>query len=821
MNEDSAAHRYRRAKAIALEALDRAPSERQSFIDQRCGDRETLRKEVRWLVEAAEDSSVDEVPERFQAAATQALKNVSLEVPLPRNYRLIRRLDQGGMGIVYLAERVDGDIRQRVALKLLHPSGKTGESLAAGQFKTEQRILSRLGHPNIARLIDAGLTGEGRPFMATEYVDGERIDHWCARHGSGIQERLVLFLKVCAAVDYAHRHMVIHRDIKPANILVTAQGEPKLLDFGIARALDGPDEGGSAIRTQAQALTMAYASPEQISGESLSAASDVYSLGVVLYELLTGIQPFDHVESDRDLHAAILAGEFEAPREQSADAVGGRVARDLDAIVVKAMSCRAEQRYASAEALADDIRRFLDHRPVRARGNHALYRARRFVRRHRWGVAAGIGVAAMLLVFLVDREMQLERIAWERDRAEAVTEFMNGMFAGADSLPSRGSEVTVREILDLGAGQLSSVDHDSPALLGSMYLALGQSYNALGLGEKALPLLREAQAALAPSLPPGQKALIQAEVGAALDSGGRAIEAIAADRRAIELFEAASGDFAEDILRVRIRKLRNHANVLDVPLAQTISELIGVIGEIEARSDAPGDLLFEAKAALVGAHVVDGAASDALETAVQARSLAERLFEPGDPRRLRGRYVHATALLLEDPETAVEMYKSLVDDYERLIGPSQRLANRIGNFGVALSRVGRDRESMQAFSRSAEMIEDLAGRDHYLYRLSISNLAALHLRQGEPQEAEALVRTILVDRERRTGRPGGAEIRYRASALDILGSALTLQGRLDEAAEVYGQALALLDLDSGAEWPELEAAISARLAEVERELGSR
>lgn len=821
MSEETAAQRYRRAKAIVLEALERSADERQSFIDQRCGDDERLREEVLWLMAAAEDSSVDEVPEQFQAAAARALKDVSLEVPLPRNYRLIRRLDQGGMGIVYLAERVDGEIRQRVALKLLHPSGKAGESIAAGRFATEQNILSRLSHPNIARLIDAGVTGEGRPFMATEYVEGERIDHWCARHGSAIGDRLVLFRKVCAAVDYAHRHMVIHRDIKPANILVTPQGEPKLLDFGIARMLDAPEQDGSVPGAEAHALTMAYASPEQISGESLSAASDVYSLGVVLYELLTGVRPFEHVDGDRDLRAAILAGEFESPRECVADDKSVRVARDLDAVVTKAMALQEDQRYASADALADDIRRFLDHRPVRARGNHAAYRARRFVRRHRWGVAAGIGVAAMLLVFFVDREMQLERIAWERDRAEAVTEFMNGMFAGADSLPSRGSEVTVREILDLGAGQLSNVDHDSPAVLGSMYLALGQSYNALGLGEKALPLLREAQAALAPSLPTGQRALIQAEVGAALDSGGQAIEAIEADQRAIELFESASGDFTEDILRVRIRKLRNHANVLDVPLEQTIASLNGVIAEIEARPEAPRDLLFEAKAALVGAHVVDGAASRALETAVQARSLAEELFEEGDPRRLRGRYVHATALLLDDPGTAVEMYKSLVDDYERLIGPSQRLANRIGNFGVALSRVGRDRESMQAFARSAEMIEDLAGRDHYLYRLSISNLAALHLRQGEPREAEALVRTILVDRERRTGRPGGAEIRYQASALDILGSALTLQGRLAEAAEVYGQALALLDLDSGAEWPQLEATISARLTEVERELGSR
>ncbi|MFW5926921.1 MAG: serine/threonine-protein kinase, partial [Wenzhouxiangella sp.] len=614
MSEESGARRYLRAKRIALEALELDMSERQAFIDRRCGDDSGLRDEVLWLIDAAENPDDDEVPEHFQAATRSALKEVSLEVPLPRNYRLIRRLDQGGMGIVYLAARVDGEIRQRVALKLLHLDATPEESLVR-RFATEQQILSRLSHPNIAHLIDAGVTAEGRPFMATEYVDGERIDHWCSRHRSPVRERLDLFLKVCAAVDYAHRHMVIHRDIKPANVLVTPQGEPKLLDFGIARLLDAPERLESAEPARGEALTMAYASPEQVTGEGLGAASDVYSLGVVLYELLASGQPFEHVRDQEALRRAILEGDFPSPRRRAAD--GPPVPRDLDAIVMKAMANRAERRYASVEALASDVRRFLEHRPVRARGDDMLYRSRRFVRRHRWAVAAGVAAAAMLVAYFVEREMQLERIAWERDRAEAVTEFMNEMFAGADSLPSRGSEVTVREILDLGAGQLSNAEDDSPAVLGSIYLTIGQAYNALGLGEKALPLLEEARAALSPSLPVGQRALIQAEVGAALDSGGRAVEAITADETAIELFERAPGDFSEEILRVRIRKLRNHANVLDLPLEETVSALEDLVAEIEADAGMPRELLFEAKAALAGAHVVAQDSRLALETALE------------------------------------------------------------------------------------------------------------------------------------------------------------------------------------------------------------
>ncbi|MEE4331376.1 MAG: serine/threonine-protein kinase, partial [Wenzhouxiangella sp.] len=291
MASDIEKDRYRRAKAIANLALDLPVAERGARVHAECAGDEALREEVQWLIDAAEDASDDQVPERFQESAQRALKEVSLNVPLPRDYRLVRRLNEGGMGVVYLAERTDGDLRQRVALKLLHLTTEP-DAAQARRFATERQILSRLSHPNIAHLIDGGLTADGRPFLATDYVDGERIDHWCQRHRCDVGQRLELFLKVLSAVDYAHRHMVIHRDLKPSNILVTGEGEPKLLDFGIARLLDRPDASDPKTDGDGQAMTLAYASPEQIRGEGLSAATDVYSLGVLLYELLTGARPF-------------------------------------------------------------------------------------------------------------------------------------------------------------------------------------------------------------------------------------------------------------------------------------------------------------------------------------------------------------------------------------------------------------------------------------------------------------------------------------------------------------------------------------------------
>ena len=799
-----------------MAALDHPSEERKEWVEQQCSDDAELLEEVRWLMAAAQDDAADEVPEQFQQATEQALREVSLQVPLPRDYRLIRRLSQGGMGIVYLAERSDGEIRQRVALKLLHVTDAPDEALKR-RFATEQQILSRLNHPNIAHLIDAGVTAEGRPFMATEFVDGQTIDAWCRDRGSTLEQRLDLFLKVCDAVDYAHRHMVIHRDLKPANILVSGDGEPKLLDFGIARLVDGQASRREDEKGEGRGLTLSYASPEQIEGRGLSTATDVYSLGVVLYELLTGVSPFTQHENADDLRGAVLAGTFEPPSRVENKQVK-RISPDLEAIVLKALRVDPESRYESARSLAEDLRRLLEYRPVIARRGHAMYRTGRFLRRHRLGVAVAALVGVLLVAFLVDRESQLQRIAWERDRAEAVTEFINQLFAGADSLPSRGNEVTVREILDLGTEQLRATDDYSPAQLGSMYLAIGRAYNGLGLGEQALPLLREAQAALAPTIRLEEQALIQAEIGAALDTSGRAIEAIAADRHALELFDKVPADQGDEVLRVRIRQLRNHANVMDVPLEETIAGLEGILAELDRRPDSHGELRFEALAALVGAHVFSNRPESALDLAGQARTLAEELYDANDPRRLRGRYVHANALLLSDPEQAVALYADLVDDHERMIGPSQRLANMIGNFGVALSREGRNRESMQAFARAADMIERVVGRDHYLYRLSISNLAALHLREGEPEEAERLVRGILTDVEWRFDEHGGVETMYRASALDILGSALVLQGRLDEAVAVYEQALELLEVDASGQWEEMSTSMSARLAEVKREL---
>jgi len=310
MSDNARAARYQRAQQIVHEVSSRTASDREAFLISACGDDAALRDEVEWLL-ASIESGNDDTPAAIAEISNRLLAAHRIEAVAPREYRLIERIGHGGMGQVWLAECDAGGVRQRVALKLLRGIDAPDER-ERHRFIAEGRILATLQHPNIAHLIDAGLDADGMPFLAMEFVDGERIDRWCDAHEPGLRRRMELFIKVCAAVEYAHGRLVIHRDLKPANILVGADGEPKLLDFGIARMLERND-AAAASTTVLHAMTPAYASPEQIEGKPLGTATDIYSLGIVLYELLTGARPFDHIAHPHERTTATLAGAITPP----------------------------------------------------------------------------------------------------------------------------------------------------------------------------------------------------------------------------------------------------------------------------------------------------------------------------------------------------------------------------------------------------------------------------------------------------------------------------------------------------------------------------
>jgi serine/threonine protein kinase len=455
------APRWQRLSELFDAAFDLPEDERAGFVARLRDDDAALADELGRLLAAdagaegfLEPPVAPETVQRFGA------------------YRLLRPLGHGGMGEVYLAERADGVFEQRVALKLLpHPTPGMVQ-----RFERERRILARLEHPNIARLLDGGLAEHGIPYFAMEFVDGVPITHYVRDRVLDVAATLRLFLPVCAAVQCAHRNLVVHRDLKPSNILVDADGAPKLLDFGIAKLLQATDPA-AAMRTATRAYTPDYAAPEQIRGGTITTATDVYALGVVLHELLAGRRPYslgDGVAPEQ----AVLAAEPAPPSAESGDPARRRALRgDLDRIVLTALAKEPERRYASVEALAADLRAHLDGRPVAARGDSTFYTLRKFARRNR--VAVGLGTAAALAMVAATafslRQAHLANA--EAASARASQKFMLNVFTQAEPWKNAGHQPTALELAKASMGKIDVELADQPLARADMYLGLNRLFS--------------------------------------------------------------------------------------------------------------------------------------------------------------------------------------------------------------------------------------------------------------------------------------------------------------------------------------------------------
>ncbi|MDQ3802846.1 MAG: protein kinase [Acidobacteriota bacterium] len=422
------AERWRQIEELLDAALEREPAERGPLLDRACAGDADLRREVEsLLVHETPSEDFIEAPAFVLAAdlladgAGEELENRRLGA-----YKILREIGRGGMGAVFLAERSDGEFQQKVALKLVRRGFATPD--LTRRFRRERQILASLNHPNIARLLDGGVSTDGEPFLVMEYVEGVRIDAYCGEHNLSTGERLRLFLAVCRGVSYAHQHLVVHRDIKPSNILVTSEGVPKLLDFGIAKLL-GAEHGDEHTQTTLHAFTPEYASPEQVLGASITTASDVYSLGVLLDELLHGARPSSggrpavggwRSESGgrRKTVATNLPTNHEEARAGRKAAGRKSVSAELKNIIAMARREEPARRYASVAQFAEDVQRYLDGRPVRAQKDSFTYRAGKFVRRNKVGVAAVFLVALSLVVGLAAALWQANVARRERDRAE-------------------------------------------------------------------------------------------------------------------------------------------------------------------------------------------------------------------------------------------------------------------------------------------------------------------------------------------------------------------------------------------------------------------
>ena len=481
MNSATAPDRWALIKNLFAEAADLPGFARAAWLAEACGNDEALRAEVEKLLAA--DAQAEAFLEN--APINNFAREQFAEGESVGAYRIVRELGRGGMGTVYLAERAAAGFEQRVALKVIKRGMDSDEVLR--RFIAERQILAQLNHPNIARLLDGGQTTDGRPFYVMEYIEGVALDDYAKTHSLPVTERLRLFQQVCAAVQYAHQQLVIHRDLKPSNILVTADGTAKLLDFGIAKVLSTDD---TATVTQAVMLTPAYASPEQLRGARLTTASDVYALGVILYELLTGVSPYQtnlaEPEATRALTKEICETE---PLRPSVRAVrigqGQLIDTELDHIVMMALRKEATRRYASVEQFSEDLRRYLQGLPVNARPDTFGYRASKFVKRHRALTAATLAVALSLtgglaLAWRQARIAEHERALAERRFAEVRQLANKFVFDYHDELAKlQGSTALRQQMVNDAKGYLTRLAQDAGGD-DSLQLELAQAWIKIG-----------------------------------------------------------------------------------------------------------------------------------------------------------------------------------------------------------------------------------------------------------------------------------------------------------------------------------------------------
>jgi serine/threonine protein kinase len=490
---------------VLAAVLVRPAGERLEFLDRVCGDDPSLRDAVASRLAAHVQTEII-APASPSDTPAQLAGGADAENSRVGAYRLVREIGRGGMGVVYLAARADDQFQHEVAIKLMRLGRDT--SLARQRFHTERQILANLDHPGIARLLDGGVSEDGLPYLVMEKVEGPPIDRYCEERRLSIRERLELFVRVCAAVHYAHQRLVVHRDIKPANILVTASGQPKLLDFGIARLLPSEEETADRTATVVQVFTREYASPEQISGETITTASDVYTLGVLLYRLLTGRHPYDFAtRQPHDMARVICEVEPERPstatQERAPDletaaaplpapfaGASGRDVRtrlrgDVDNIVLMALRKDPARRYTSVEQFADDIERHLKGLPVIARPATFAYRASKFVARNRLAVAAGFLILLSLLGGIAATAWQARAARLEKARSEAIKDFLVDILEYSNPMLNASGktaqETTLNEVLGGAAARLESGEFaNQPELTAELELILGRSYNFQG-----------------------------------------------------------------------------------------------------------------------------------------------------------------------------------------------------------------------------------------------------------------------------------------------------------------------------------------------------
>jgi serine/threonine protein kinase/Flp pilus assembly protein TadD len=789
--------RWRRIQELFHGAAGLPEPERQTYLNSQCGSDGQLMEEVKALL--AEDSREGSLLDHDVALVAHRIVADGDALPSVKfgPYRIVKALGEGGMGVVYLAERED--LGSHVAIKVLRDAW-----LSPGRrerFTSEQRTLAQLNHPSIARLYDANTLDDGTPWFVMEYVEGVPINQYCREQKCSIPERLKLVRAVCEAVQYAHQNAVIHRDLKPSNILVKPDGTVRLLDFGIAKQLESLDRPVDQTRTGLRLMTPAYASPEQIRGERVGIQTDVYSLGVVLYELLAGRLPFDlSTTTPAAAEKILLEREPEKPSavagrpvvssggdaQPTAPQAGKSAWADLDVLCLTAMHKDTARRYSSVEALVRDIDRYLASEPLEARPDSISYRLGKFERRHRLALsAASLTLAAVMgmAVFYTVRLRRARNAAQaETARTKRIQQFMQNLFSGGDEAEGPSDNLRVVTLLDRGVQEAKTLGSD-PAVQADLYETLGGLYEKLGKFDEADQLLREAldrrkslygpdneevakslvdlgllradqaryteaekdvREGLAMAkrhLPPNQTEVAKATfaLGTVLEDRGDYAGAIAALEKAARI-QSASGASSQD-LAASLSELANshfYAGHLNE------SEMLNLrVLEMHRRLYGPGHPLVADTLINLGAIEYErGHYSAAEKFDRQAFAITRAWYGADHPETASAMTILGRALVSEHRYGEAEtLLRQALAIQEKTYGPVHpRVASALNDLGRAAEKEGKLNDAAADFTRMAAIYRKVYGNKHYLVGIAGSNLGSVYMARKQYARAEQLFR---------------------------------------------------------------------------------
>jgi len=749
--------RWHRIQSIFHDAADLPLDKKRAFVEAACGDDKELSVEVLAMLD--QDASGHSLLDRniVDLAHETLAKSVPASLIFKEigPYRILRLLGEGGMGVVYLAER--SDLGTQVAVKVLRDAWLS--PARRERFGTEQRTLAQLNHPSIARLYDADVLDDGTPWFAMEYVDGVPLTHYCRKLDSSVEQRLQLFRSVCEAVQHAHSHAVIHRDLKPSNILVKKDGSVRLLDFGIAKQLESLDLQVDQTMTGLRMMTPAYASPEQVRGDRVGVGTDVYSLGVILYELLTGQLPFD-LSGLTPAEAATVITEHEpgkpsaAVRTNADSGVNSRVPTlgktawaDLDGLCLSSMHKDPLRRYRSVEALIRDVDHYLNGEPLEARPDAWQYRIDKFVRRNRRAVAATaisvILIIGLVIFFTLRLAKARDTALAEAARTQRIQQFMTNLFQGGDAAVGPSESLRVITVVDRGAREARNLNSD-PKVQAELYQNLGSIYQKLGKFEQADALLRSA--------------LDQAKSLFGADS-----PEVAESLTALGLLRSdqAHLEEAEQLVREGLAMTRRHLP----PNHPAVAKATLAFGKVLAQRgfyDRAIDALNEA------VHLQSAPGVPPADLATSLSILADAHYSAGHYDVCRSLYTRV-----------LEMHRQIYDPRHPLI------AEDLGSLGAVQRDMGFYSEAEQLDRQALDIVQSYYGHDHLETAGRLTALAESLTYQNKYDEAVSALEQALAIQERVYGpvHPSVAE------TLNELGNVASMRDRLDEAEARFRRAV--------------------------------